>query len=189
MDGSALVYGSLRVYNSGEESGSTTEVAGKDSSRVSHVLLPYQIGDSKDLKPRRGGRVSDLIKAFEKPTKVYDPGTDSRPAPLLAMSVTGGGANQGGSGEDPTRLKPSAEGRLVLDSGDRQLAMVVADDLLDDNWHGVAEEGGSDGPEAMLEGEVNLEDEFCMKEEAEDEVPPARPKKPICITNVFTKKE
>jgi hypothetical protein len=123
-----------------------------------------------DIKPRRGGRVSYLIKAFDNPTTIYDPGADLEPAPVQAMSSIDGGGDKGGSGEEPTRPKPSVVGDLGLAQADRQLVLVASDADLNSNWDGQTGVGRNSGPEAMIGGEVNLEDEFCMEEE-EEEVP------------------
>jgi hypothetical protein len=87
------------------------------------------------------------------------------------MSMIDGGGNKGGYGEDPARPKPSIANNLVLAQTDRQLALVTSEVDVNSNWDGETGDGRNSGPEAMLGGKVNLEDEFCMEEEAEEELP------------------
>jgi hypothetical protein len=50
-----------------------------------------------------------------------------------------------------------------------------ADEALESNWHGDTTEGKNSGPEARMAGDVDMNDEFCMEEEDEEEVPAAAP--------------
>jgi hypothetical protein len=92
------------------------------------------------------------------------------------MSSIGGGGENGGSAKDPTRPKPSSGDELAVAEADRQLALVTSEAAGDSNWDGVAADVRNTGPEGLLEGDVDLEDEFCMEEEAEEVVVPERPK-------------
>ncbi|KAM0915203.1 hypothetical protein ACQ4PT_011005 [Festuca glaucescens] len=92
------------------------------------------------------------------------------------MSLIGGGGDHGGTGEDPTHPKPSAGDKIVLARMERCLAIMGREETLDSNWDGAPTEGKNTGLEARLAGEIDLEDEFCMEEEAEVDVPPAQPK-------------
>jgi hypothetical protein len=82
------------------------------------------------------------------------------------MSSIGGGGENGGSAKDPTRPKPSSGDELVVAETDRQLALVTSEAARDNNWDGFAADARNTGPEGLLEGDVDLEDEFCMEEEA-----------------------
>jgi hypothetical protein len=178
MDGNAPVYGSLCAYGDGEESAPVTIPSREKGVRVLHDLKPDRIRKGVHKRPAPGGRVSDLIKALENPTRVYDPGVDLKPKSPLAMSSIDGGGDHGGTAKDHARPKPPTGDELALIQSNRQLVVVAADENLDSNWAGVAAEGRNGGPETMLEGEVNLEDEFCMEEEEEEAVavPPSQPK-------------
>jgi hypothetical protein len=79
------------------------------------------------------------------------------------MSLIGGGGENGGSAKDPTRPKPSSGDELPVAETDRQLALVTSETAGDSNWDGLAAETRNTGPEGLLEGDVDLEDEFCMK--------------------------
>jgi hypothetical protein len=92
------------------------------------------------------------------------------------MSLLGGGGDHGGTGEVPTHPKPPAGDKIVLAGMERCLAIMGREEDLDNNWDGAPTEGKNAGPEARLAGGIDLEDEFCMEEEAEVDVPPARPK-------------
>jgi hypothetical protein len=93
------------------------------------------------------------------------------------MASIKGGGDQGGSGEDPTRPKPTNDNVLALPQTDRRLAIVCSEEDLGSNWQGTEGEGRNVGPEARLAGDDNLEDEFCIEEEEEEEgVLPTRPK-------------
>jgi hypothetical protein len=164
-------FGSLREYERSEKSGWVTPATGTSGNRVLHDSTSDRIGGRADIKPHRGGRVSDLIKAFDNPTTIYDPGADPAAATSQAMSAIVGGGDKGGSGEDPARPKPSIAINLVLAQSDRQLALVTSEIDVTSNWDGETGDGRNSGPKAMLGGEVNLEDEFCMEEEAEEELP------------------
>jgi hypothetical protein len=176
MDGSTPVSASLCVYEDKEEFVPSTVWLGKESLHDLHDWKPDRIGKRADIKPRRGGKVSDLIKSFEKPTRVYDPGADRKISPLQAMSSIRGGGENGGSAKDPTRPKPLSGDELAVAEADRQLALVTSEAAGDSNWDGVAADVRNTGPEGLLEGDIDLEDEFCMEEEAEEVVVPERPK-------------
>jgi hypothetical protein len=118
-DGSALVSGSLREYERLEKPRMTTPSTEGSGNRGLHDSSPDQIGKAANIKPRRGGRVSDLIRAFDNPTTIYDPGADLEIASRQAMSTIGGGSEKGGSGEDPIRPKPSIDDNLALAETDR----------------------------------------------------------------------
>ncbi|KAM0925007.1 hypothetical protein ACQ4PT_004493 [Festuca glaucescens] len=50
-----------------------------------------------------------------------------------------------------------------------------AEEGLESNWDGATTEGKNSGPEARIAGETNMDDEFCMEEEDEEEAPVAAP--------------
>jgi hypothetical protein len=91
------------------------------------------------------------------------------------LSIGGGGEN-GGSAKDPTRPKPSSGDELAVAKADRQLALITSEAVGDSNWDGVAADVRNTGPKGLLEGDVDMEDEFCMEEEAEEVIVPERPK-------------
>jgi hypothetical protein len=86
------------------------------------------------------------------------------------------GAKKGGSAEDPTRPKPAIDDVLALPQEDQQLMIMGSTETLESNWDGEQQEGRNKGSEAMLMGEVKLEDEFCMEEEEDEGVSQEQPK-------------
>jgi hypothetical protein len=60
--------------------------------------------------------------------------------------------------------------------------------LLDNNWEGVSADEKNVEPEARISGVVDLDDEFCMEEEPDEEVPPATPKVWRMLARYYTLK-
>jgi hypothetical protein len=133
MDGSELVSGVKDVYGGLGESGSTTSNLGRDRRRVLHEFRSDLAEGRPPIKSSRGGRVSDLTKTIESPTIVYGPGSVLNPVSRREMSTPGGGGDHGGAGEAPTRPKPPGNDVLVLETSDRQLAIV---EMENNNWDG-----------------------------------------------------
>jgi hypothetical protein len=98
MDGSALVSGVCGVYDGSAESRPITTVFGKDQKRVPHEEIQDCIGNGKnqDKRAGRGGRIADLIHAFETKPEVFDPGVDRNFRRRQAMSSINGGGEKGG---------------------------------------------------------------------------------------------
>ncbi|KAM0904538.1 hypothetical protein ACQ4PT_017980 [Festuca glaucescens] len=175
MDGSAPDSGCLRVYDGVEESRMSTSVVERCWNRDRQEETSDWIGKERDIKPPQGGRVSNLIKIFDNQSAIYDPGAKLRSVSAVSMTLIGGGGDHGGTDEDPTHPKPSTGVILAVEQTEKRLAIMSADEGLDNNWEGAAVDEKNSGPEAMLSGVTNLEDEFCMEEEAEEEAPPAMP--------------
>jgi hypothetical protein len=125
-------------------------------------------------------RVSNLIKIFDNQSAIYDLGAQLRSVPARSMVMTGGAGDHGGTSEDPIHPKPSAGAVFALKQTETLLAIMSVEEGLDSNWDGATAEGKNSGPEARVSGETNLEDEFCMEEEAEEEAPVAAPKSGVC---------
>jgi hypothetical protein len=66
-------------------------------------------------------------------------------------------------------------GILAVEQLEKRLAIMSAADDLESNWDGAAMKEKNSGPEAMLSGDANLDDELCMEEEDEEETLPATP--------------
>ncbi|KAM0887680.1 hypothetical protein ACQ4PT_028857 [Festuca glaucescens] len=175
MDGSASDLGDLRVYDGAEKSRMSTSVVERCCDRVRQEESSDWIGKRRDIKLPQGRRVSNLIKIFDNQSAIYNPGANFVSVSAVSMSLIGSGGDHGGTGEDPTHPKPSTGAILAVKQTEQCLAIMSAADDLESNWGGAAMKEKNSGPETMISGETNLDDEFCMEEEAEEEAPPVTP--------------
>jgi hypothetical protein len=179
----------LRVYGISEDSKSNTSAKERDHHRVLHGGDLDWIGTSGYIKSSGdGGRVSNLIKIFNKQSAIYDPGADLMVAPTQSTALVGGGGDYGGTAEDPTHPKPPVDASLALERAEGRLAIMAAMEDLGSNWDGQASGTRNAGPDERIFGRANLEDEFCMEEEDEEEVAPPVPSSWRMLARYYTLK-
>lgn len=162
-----------------------------DSSTISisevRLVQGNRVGQRKDYRKidlKRGtlptGKQSR--KVFETPLFDPDPGIDQPLPRIRAMSSTGDGGDQGGTGEVPAHPKLPGGGALVLARQRRIGREGATRREAASNWHGDTQEGLA-GPEIDLEGEADMDDDAFLELDPEEEEvrAPAAPPSPWCL--------
>ncbi|KAK1626172.1 hypothetical protein QYE76_000487 [Lolium multiflorum] len=175
MDGSAPDLRSLSAYECQGESRRRTSSEERCWNRGRQEGDPDWFEKGRGIKQNGGGRVSKLIQIFGNQSATYDPGAQMSSVPANKMVLTGGGGDQGGTGEGPTHPKPAVGTVAALGQPDARLAIMCADEALEGNWDGEQAEGKNAGPEARLAGDTTVDDEFCMEEDDDEETPVVAP--------------